>query len=331
MLVGLLLVASGCRRGSDDGTQAETESAGDEVCVGAGGPGVLGIDGGRFEVHLDDAAFGFSIRDCDGTVLGETRRDGPAAFEGLAIGIVEACDPGLFYDPKLRDGDGASLGVRWFRAAELRSGDVASGGAELVYATRSDDGEAGPDITVRVSTTTVSAVLDIEVPDDERIVFTALTMAADPDEGFHGLGQHFDRLDGRGLVREMQMQAESASESGTNEVHVPVPFVLSTRHWGLFVADRHPAAFDLARTREDGMRVAFFARGFRVHLLAHHDPLTMVEHYTELTAQPAHVPFWALGPVWWRNRNTHSDEVLSDARRARQLGFPGSLLWIDRP
>jgi alpha-D-xyloside xylohydrolase len=97
------------------------------------------------------------------------------------------------------------------------------------------------------------------------------------------------------------------------------------------VDDQHPLGFDLAHTREDAVRATQHGHGFVAHFVAGPDPLTLVEHYTALTVQPAHVPFWSLGPVWWRNRHWDGDEVLSDARRARETGMPGSLMWIDRP
>jgi alpha-D-xyloside xylohydrolase len=314
--------ALGC---GDDGA-----SDGADAGHGLGDPLVVDVgDGASLQVETD--VFGLTLRDADGEVLTRTRGGEPAAFGGLAVGQVAGFSSTTWYDPTLEDGVGAQLGVRWFHAAEALSVERAGGGATVVYRTRADDGEEGPQVTVVLSATAVSATLDVQVPEDETLVFTALTLQAEPGEGFYGLGEHFDVLDGRGLIREMQIQVETDSESGTNEVHVPVPYVLSTRGWGLFIDDRHPAAFDLARTREDAMRATFQGRGFEVHFLADPDPLQRVEDYTRLTAQPARVPFWSLGPVWWRNRNIDADEVLSDARRAREHGMPGSLMWIDRP
>jgi alpha-D-xyloside xylohydrolase len=298
-------------------------------------PIVVEVDGGRFSLEVHNP-FALTLRDASGAVLAESRAGEPAAFGGLTLGRVAGFNRSTYYNPALPDGDGRTWDVRWFQAAEARrlgasgTGD-GDGRVIIVYGTRADDGEEGPEVTVELRATTVSAAMEVRAPEEETLVFTSLTMAARSGEGFFGLGEHFDVLDGRGLVREMLMQAEFQSESGTNEVHVPVPLMLSTEGYGLFVDDHHPLGFDLAHTREDAVRATQHGQGFVAHFLADPDPLTLVEHYTALTVQPAPVPFWSLGPVWWRNRNHDAAEVLSDARRAREEGMPGSLMWIDRP
>lgn len=94
-------------------------------------------------------------------------------------------------------------------------------------------------------------------PSDTALL--SLTLAA--DDGFYtGLGEHFDHVSARGRVSPMFLTISSAFESGTNEAHVPVPLLVSSRGWGLFVASREAGAFDVAATDAHTVRVTFEGR-----------------------------------------------------------------------
>ena len=58
---------------------------------------------------------------------------------------------------------------------------------------------------------------------------------ADATEGFYGLGEWGDSVNHRGKLRPMQMEADFTMEGADNEDHVPVPLVIGTRGWGMFV------------------------------------------------------------------------------------------------
>ncbi|HTQ45705.1 MAG TPA: TIM-barrel domain-containing protein [Polyangiaceae bacterium] len=155
----------------------------------------------------------------------------------------------------------------------------------------------------------------------------SLTLAA--DDGFYtGLGEHFDHVSARGRVSPMFLTVSGAFESGTNEVHVPVPLLVSSRGWGVFVASREAGAFDVAATDPGTVRVTFEGRTLDVWFFVDPDPLAVVARFNRLAGLPRPLPRWALSPIHWRHWAS-PDDVLSIAQAYRTMHIPSSALWFD--
>ena len=76
----------------------------------------------------------------------------------------------------------------------------------------------------------------------------ALVAFSLPTDGgrYLGLGERFDHVDTRGRVIPMYLTISGGNgESGTNDAHVPVPFVVDTRGYGVFVDSPATGAFDV--------------------------------------------------------------------------------------
>jgi alpha-D-xyloside xylohydrolase len=168
-----------------------------------------------------------------------------------------------------------------------------------------------------------------EQPVDTALVSVALAL----DDGFYtGLGERFDHVDPRGTVAPMHLAIDAKMDSGTNEAHVPVPFLVSSKGYGVFVASREAGAFHIgAEHAPEHMRAAFEGRSLDVTLYFDPDPLEVVATYTRRTGLPRRPPLWALAPMHWRNEWSDSATVLADADAYRALGIPASCLWIDNP
>lgn len=306
-------------------TSADASDASDELFREAT------VEVGGTSVTIAFEPFRLEVGDGTGELLTSTPDQPETAFSGVDLAVADNFRRTRYYDPKLQDEDGLGEGLTWYRVDELLESVHTQDGARFVASTFSPDGAAGPQVSIELAEGPHSVVLTVTAPDDEELVHTALSLAAHDGEGFYGLGEHFDKLDGRGQIREMQVQAVGASESGINEVHVPIPFYLSTQGYGFFVEDRHPAAFDLGHSRDDVVRTTFSSRSLRYHFLVDDDPMALIETYTDIMGKPAHVPFWALGPMWWRNHNEDQAEVIEDAERGRAMDIPSTVMWIDRP
>src|SRR5262249_9454281 len=76
-------------------------------------------------------------------------------------------------------------------------------------------------------------------------------------EGLYGLGEAFDDVSPRGKVRGMQLEIDGRTESGYNNAHVPIPFLIGTRGWGLFVESPFPGVFAVATERADLIQATF--------------------------------------------------------------------------
>jgi alpha-D-xyloside xylohydrolase len=305
------------------------DQGGDLNVVDASGPEINegSVTVGETQVGLRFAPFQLKV-DRGSQAVTRSYAGTEAGYGGLEVGIATELDAARWYNPTLGQDDIGDV-VRWYRAEEVRSSRRDGEAFVFDVATTAEDGTRGPDIQVRLEAREHSALVRVSCADPGH-VFTNLVMELSEGEGIYGLGEHFDRLDGRGLIRDMQIQLNTDSESGVNEVHVSVHMMLSTRRYGLFLDDRAPAAFDLGSTHADALRVTTASKDAAFHFFARAEPLELLETYADIAGHPAMVPHWALAPQWWRNVSDR-DEVLDDARRSREQGYPASVLWIDRP
>jgi alpha-D-xyloside xylohydrolase len=164
-------------------------------------------------------------------------------------------------------------------------------------------------------------------PDDTALVSLRLSS----DDGFYGgLGERFDHADARGTVVPMHMAIDGDSSSGINEKHVPVPFVVSSRGYGVFAKTHEAGAFDVARTDPAMVRATFEGRSLEVFVYVD-QALEVVARFARQTGLPRPLPTWALSPMHWRNEWKSGDEAIADALELRKRKIPASCLWIDNP
>ena len=154
------------------------------------------------------------------------------------------------------------------------------------------------------------------------------------DEQFYGLGEWGDTASHRGTQRSMQIEVDSL-ESGYNEAHAPIPLLISTRGWGLFVASRRAGLFDVARKDPNAVEATFTASpavgdAFEFHLFAA-DPIDITKMYYDVAGYPKLPAPWALGPMMWRNDNTNQAQIEDDAAQLRSRHLAASGYWFDRP
>ncbi len=167
------------------------------------------------------------------------------------------------------------------------------------------------------------------------IVFLGVGAKPSPDEGFYGLGEVFDDVNHRGKVRAMQLELADL-ESTNNEAHVPVPFLIGTSGWGLFVENPYPAVFDVAKSDPERVMATFgtadaSAQGLAFHLFTADHPLDVTRSYYDVTGYPRLPGPWALGPWIWRDENDDQAQVENDLETIRALDLATTAYWIDRP
>ncbi|MCB9538696.1 MAG: glycoside hydrolase family 31 protein [Myxococcales bacterium] len=273
-------------------------------------------------VAFEDGAF-------DLRWAGETRlRFGPDA---LRLGLVDAVADDFNYDPwNLFTGPVTShpRGLDWqtpTAAAVERSADTLT--LTLTYPA----GDAT--LTLRLEGERIVARLQ---PPAGEVAYFRLVPTVDADEDFYGLGSALDRPNHRGKRLALQLEIDLFVESANNEANVPVPLLIGTRGWGLFVEDDHPMAVDVAAT--DPTRVDFqvgtgpaSSDGLRFHLFAAAHPLDVLKPYFEVTGFPKLPATWALGPWLWRDENRDQAEVESDVQTMRDLDLAATGVWVDRP
>jgi alpha-D-xyloside xylohydrolase len=175
------------------------------------------------------------------------------------------------------------------------------------------------------------------VPDKTApIAYFRLRPRADKTEGFYGLGELYDDVNQRKKQRAMQLENDSTLESHYNEAHVPIPLLIGTKGWGLFVDSPYPGAFDVATQSDDLVEVTFgtgakSSDGLTFHLFAAAQPLDITKLYYDVTGYPRLPARWALGPWVWRDDVKDQAQAEADLQAMRDLDLADNGYWLDRP
>ena len=143
-----------------------------------------------------------------------------------------------------------------------------------------------------------------------------------PDEHFFGLGERYVTVDHRGQRYECWTEEgglgagetrkpsdtppKNPSPNGPSMTHLPVPFLLSTRGYGLWLETTFRTGFSLGKDSDQVFRFYAAEPALHYHVLVHQDPKDTLAHYTQLTGR-AHLPAaWVFGP---RRRVDHGSMV----------------------
>jgi alpha-D-xyloside xylohydrolase len=302
-------------------------------CGGAtGGDNRPGLALSGFGVFVDTQAVNITLEH-DGLVLVAIERD------GLQLGRVDSIDDNVNYDPwPLLAGGGLAdytppAGLRWLdlSAIEVNNSNEKSLDLNLLF-------ERGVRAELKIELVSAGSYRLTWTPSDEGepIAYFRIRARIDSQEGLYGLGGFLDQLNNRGKLRAMQTELDLDTESGYNEAHIPIPLVIGTRGWGLFVESTYPAVFDAAYSEDNQVTATFgtgaaSTDGLVFHLFADSVPLDITRHYFDVTGYPALPARWALGPLVWRDENDDQAQVENDLDTMRELDLATNAIWIDRP
>jgi alpha-D-xyloside xylohydrolase len=244
---------------------------------------------------------------------------GARAFQ---VGTVDDLDSGkshdpyfLFVEPKPEEPPGlASDATRLVLKFAIEGGD-----ATVTFASLGDG--------------SFRAVLQTNAP---GAAFLRLRPDASESDAFYGLGEWPDGIEHRGTLRPMQLEGDLTVEGSSSENHVPVPLLVGTRGWGVFVKSMRPGVFDVARQSDTLVDITFgttddSSRGLEVYLFSAPHPLDILKPYYDVTGYPALPALWTYGPLLWRNENDNQAQVLDDIQQIRTRDLATSGIWFDRP
>ena len=311
----------------EDGDEDAEDVEGMEQAEGAG---VLSLSSGDYALSVDPEALEIRLMR-----RGEILARFPA--DGFQLGKVDQIDDEYNYDPYYiaarEPAFPAPEGLAWLGITAL---SIQEADETLIVLALDFAGNKSATLTLtrRARGRFTASILPSEGGPD--IAFIRLRPRVDREEAFYGLGEYYDDVNNRGKVRAMQLEAAAGFESGYNEAHVPVPFFIGTRGWGLFVENPCPAAFDVAAFEDDLVDIFYgtgpaSTKGLLFHLFVDEHPLDVTRHYYEVTGYPLLPARWGLGPVIWRNENDDQEQVTGDVNTMRDLDLAASAYWIDRP
>lgn len=280
------------------------------------------------------------------------RRDAEALLalgeDAFQAGVVDAIDDSASYDPFVIEGRESEAGVTFRAPLSFHAEPLAANGehaAGAVIALEYGDGLEAR-IEVRDAgdagfTFDIAPAQRLEGGPAIALLRVRARTSGDPTEGFYGLGEWEDSVDHRGKLRPMQVEADLELESANNEAHVPVPFLLGTHGWAMFVASTRVGAFDVARKDPSAVEATFAVsprangngapEAMRLWLFGADAPLDLVRACHRVSGPPRLPPAWALGPWIWRDESRDQREVEDDIATLRRLDLATSGIWIDRP
>ncbi len=154
------------------------------------------------------------------------------------------------------------------------------------------------------------------------------SLALKRDEKLFGLGERFGPLDKRG----QRLTCWVSDTWGTNTTELsykPIPFLLSTAGYGVFVHTSARCSFEVGSYSQ--VSCSFFVHDscLDYYLLLGRDLLRVLELYTWLTGRPPVPPKWSFGVWMSRCMYRNKREVEEALSQLRQADIPVHVVHLD--
>ncbi|MVN20818.1 glycoside hydrolase family 31 protein [Mucilaginibacter arboris] len=164
-----------------------------------------------------------------------------------------------------------------------------------------------------------------------------------PDEHFFGFGERMDFLDrrskklklnvGRGNEMPYIIGAYNILEAN----YCPVPFMMSTRGYGIFLHNSSATEWDVAASKNNQLNFKAVDGPLDYYFMYGPDFPSILNQYTTLTGKSPMLPQFALGlhvgtysgGTWGYEAKTSTHYVVELAKKFRQMGIPADLIWLD--
>jgi len=142
------------------------------------------------------------------------------------------------------------------------------------------------------------------------------------EERLYGLGdQTRDRIEKRGHLARIWVQNVAS--------YVPIPLVLSSGGWGLFVNSSWRHYVDLGHT--DPERFSFGGKrgSLDYFLFVGADLPELLDRYTDIAGKPSLLPLWGYGLTFVCNQQASAREMLDDCLNLRREQIPCDLVGLE--
>lgn len=150
----------------------------------------------------------------------------------------------------------------------------------------------------------------------------------DATEHFYGAGSRAIPVDRRGYNLDFYNQAHYGYSNGTQNLNISIPFIVSSKNYGLFFDNQWPASMDMASSgntfryrAENGVMEYFFISG--------DSQPEILENFTSLTGRQELPPLWALGYIQSRYGYQNQQEAENVVEQMQEEHFPMDALVLD--
>jgi alpha-D-xyloside xylohydrolase len=163
---------------------------------------------------------------------------------------------------------------------------------------------------------------------DGKVVQTTISFHIHPDEHIFGLGEKFTPLDKKG--QRIVSWTVDALGSTTERSHKNIPFLWSTRGYGLFIDSGSRITWDIGVTSCQSYTVTIDASAFDAYVIHGETPADILRAYADLTGHARVPPKWSFG-LWVSSGGTYRDhgtmEKLVDG--LKQHDIPADVVHVD--
>lgn len=151
----------------------------------------------------------------------------------------------------------------------------------------------------------------------------------------YGLGERAAPFDRRGLALDTYNRAVYGYGPDTPTMNLNIPFVTSSRGWGLLFDNPWPGVFDLAYSEPGVLAGSAQSGPMRLYFIAGPDLKGVLERYTWLTGRPPLPPRWALGYLQSKfgYHSRHEAEAIANGFRTSRIPLDALILdlyWYGR-
>ena len=161
-----------------------------------------------------------------------------------------------------------------------------------------------------------------------KVVQTTISFHLHPDEHLFGLGEKFTPLDKKG--QRIIAWTVDALGSTTERSHKNIPFLWSTRGYGLFIDTGGRITWDLGLTSCQSCTATVDAPTFDAYVIPGETPAEILQEYAELTGYAPVPPKWSFG-LWVSSGGTYRDRGTMErlVEGLRQHDVPADVVHVD--
>jgi alpha-glucosidase (family GH31 glycosyl hydrolase) len=156
-----------------------------------------------------------------------------------------------------------------------------------------------------------------------------ISFSVEESEHFYGGGSRAIPINRRGRKLRIYNEAHYGYGNNTPTLNISIPFVVSSKGYGLFFDNRFPADLDL--DSENSGRIAYTTEGGRLRYFfiggTDFDAINM--NYTFLTGRQKLPPLWALGYIQSKYGYQNEAQARAIVNSIRQNNFPLDALILD--
>lgn len=159
-----------------------------------------------------------------------------------------------------------------------------------------------------------------------RIVTSFTT---EPDEWLYGLGERFTQANRRGERWDVRVYEEYKEQD--KRTYIPVPLLVSTRNYGLWLQADEPSHFDLTASECTITidKLPAEQTSLPLHIIVAPEPYAVTAAFTRLTGEIRVPPKWAFGP--WMSANTWNNQARTEevVNRTLHEDVPSTVLVLE--